>query len=370
MARLNKSAQLNLSDTNIAGLGTELEKQVRLNAARTEEAWKGVGQTPGTKIWRIEKFHIAAWPESSYGSFYSGDSYIVLHTYKKPDTPALFHNVHFWLGLQTTQDEAGTAAYKTVELDDFLHGTPVQFREVQGSETPLFCSYFKHVHVMEGGVESGFNHVKPTEYVPRLLQIKGNKNNISIHEVPRTFKSMNSGDIFIADAGLKIYQWNGSSANGHEKSRAMEFARALAGERKTAKVEVFDEGDHDAEPFWTTIGGKGPISSAQDSTTDSAVSREDRKLFRVSDSTGPLRTTLVSTAVIKMDMFKPDDIFIFDAVSQIFTWIGTKASKEEKRMGLQIALEYLASTGRSLTLPISRVVEGGEGQTFKSMLDQ
>ncbi|KAH9250290.1 hypothetical protein BASA83_007865 [Batrachochytrium salamandrivorans] len=362
--------KLDLSQTNIAGLGTELEKQVRLNAAKTETAWKDVGQTPGTVIWRIEKFHIVAWPKSDYGRFYSGDSYIVLHTFKKPDAPTLYHNVHFWLGLQTSQDEAGTAAYKTVELDDFLHGSPVQYREVQGCETPTFLSYFKHLHVMEGGVDSGFNHVKPEEHVNRLLQIKGNNNKIAAREVPCSFKSMNSGDVFIADAGLKIYQWNGSSSNGQEKMRAMEFTRALASERKTAKVEVYDDGDRDAAPFWTAIGGEGPVASAESSSRDSEVTKGDRKLLRVSDSTGPIRTTLITTKVIKREMFESPDVFIFDAVSEIFVWVGTQASKEEKAKGLQIAMEYLVSSGHPVTRPISRIIEGGESETFMAMLDK
>jgi len=39
-----KQQKIDIADTNIALLGSELEKKVRLAAAETEEAWKNAGK--------------------------------------------------------------------------------------------------------------------------------------------------------------------------------------------------------------------------------------------------------------------------------------------------------------------------------------
>lgn len=200
-----KQKEYNLADSNIANLGSDLDKKVRVAAAQTEKAWTDAGKTVGLQIWRIEKFNVKSVPKDTYGTFYTGDSYIVLNTYKEKNANKIKWDVHFWLGKFTTQDEAGTAAYKTVELDDLLGGEPVQHREVQGHESDLFLSYFKNeIKLLDGGVESGFKHVEPEKYRPRLLHLKGKKK-VRVTEVELSYKSLNSGDVFVLDAGLNLY---------------------------------------------------------------------------------------------------------------------------------------------------------------------
>jgi gelsolin len=101
--------------------GLQLEKHVREHAGESEPAWDNAGKTLGIQIWRVEQFQIKPVDYKADGALalFDGDSYIVLNTYKRsPDSDVLSYDLHFWLGEETTQDEAGTAAYKTVELDD------------------------------------------------------------------------------------------------------------------------------------------------------------------------------------------------------------------------------------------------------------
>jgi len=369
---MQKQKQYNIADSNIANLGSDLEKKVREAAAKTEAAWTNAGKKVGLQIWRIEKFQVKSWPQEQYGSFYDGDSYIVLNTYNKPGSTALAWDVHFWLGTYTTQDEAGTAAYKTVELDDLLGGAPIQHREVQGHESDLFLKYFKNeIKLLSGGVETGFKHVKPEEYKPRLLHLKGKKK-VRITEVPLQRDSLNSGDVFILDAGLKIFQWNGKKAGPQEKQKGAQLSRAIVDERKgKPKITVLEEGDKDAE-FWKMLGGEGAIKSAEeggdDLETDKSVTGS-KSLFQLSDASGKMEFKQVATgSQCKRSLLDSNDVFILDTGAEVFAWIGKGASKEEKTKALSFAQDYLTKYNRPAFTPIARILEGGENEVFEACL--
>lgn len=177
-------------------------------------------------------------------------------TYKKdPNSDTLSYDLHFWLGDDTTLDEAGTAAYKTAELDDVLHGTPVQYREVMGHESTRFRSHFKRFVVLTGGVATGFHHVEqpPIDETPRLYRIHAEtapsagaspaKTPILVRQVDlKQPNPIESGDVYILDKGSEVWQLNTMGSVGREKFRAAEFSKSLADhpDRKgRCEVQVF-----------------------------------------------------------------------------------------------------------------------------------
>lgn len=356
-----KQKKFDIEDSNIALLGSDLDKKVKLEAAQTEEAWKEAGKELGIQIWRIEKFQVVAWPKEQYGKFYDGDSYIILRTYKKSEDAQKFSwDVHFWIGNESSQDEYGTAAYKTVELDDYLGGDPVQHREIQGYESPLFLTYFKQIEFLSGGMESGFRKVKATEYKPRLLHVKGKKN-VVVREVPIEIDSMNKGDVFILDTGMILYQLNGSQAGPMERNKGAQLCRAIDDERGgQPEVFVFEENDRDANSrkFWQFFGGRKPLPKAIPDTEQ----KHSKKLFKLSDETGELKFEEVSP--IKLSTLDTNDAFILDAGFEVFVWIGKGASKAERQKGLGFATDYLYKNNRPKQLPISRIMEGAENEVF------
>jgi gelsolin len=365
---MHKDKKIDIAETNLALFGTPLEKEIKLRAAQGEPAWKEAGKVPGIQIWRVEKFEIKPWPKEKYGYFYDGDSYIVLHTYLKDDKK--LYNVHFWLGQYTSQDEAGTAAYKTVELDDYLGDLPVQYREVQGSESEHFIHLFPKIVIQHGGIDSGFKHVEAEKYRHRLLHVKGTIKNTVVREVPLSTSSLNSGDVFLLDKGLKIIQWQGKGSSGGEKAKAGQIAQAIDDERggKPEKIVLFEDDEHKAsdkekqewQEFWNALGGKGAIKSADDQ--DKHVKAE-KKCVKVSDSTGKLEFTEVP---YKKSSLKEDDVFVVFTGNAIYTWVGKAANENERKSGVVFATNYLHQLPPDVprTIPIIRILSGAENDEF------
>jgi len=347
--------------------GVETEKEMKAAAAQGEPAWKNAGKEPGIQIWRIEKFKVVEWPRDQYGNFFDGDSYIVLHTYGHPQS--LRYNVHFWLGEFTTQDEAGTAAYKTVELDDYLGGRPVQYREVQGSESQSFMDLFDQIMIQSGGIETGFRHVEPEKYRHRLLHIKGTMKNLVVKEVPLSCKSLNSGDVFILDEGTELYQFVGKSASVAEKAKAKKIMGALDQERKAQlKAYVLEEeedgkGQKDVwAHFWKALGGKSAIQD-HDPASDTKVAAL-REMVKISDASGQLQFTPVPFA---RSSLIEDDAFVISTGPIVFVWIGKGANPNEKKSAFAFAQKYLNQHPTLVkSTPIVRLLSGSENEEFNS----
>ncbi|XP_059151107.1 gelsolin-like protein 2 [Physella acuta] len=362
MTGLVKAKKYDWTDSNMALFGSDTEKQVKKESAQTEPAWQGAGSAPGLKIWRIEQFEVKDWPTSKYGQFYNGDSYIVLNTYKDKESDNLLHDVHFWIGKNSTQDEYGTAAYKTVELDTYLDDVPIQHRECQGHESSLFKSYFPNgITTMEGGAESGFSHVAPEEYEARLFKFVKEQRNVVVRQIPRCPALVVPGDVYILDLGLKIYQYNGEESSPMERSKAMQYVGTIKSERGEATSQVLEGATTStAHEFWTKLD-----QSADEDIDDDDDGIEDKKLLRVNTDTA--QSELVKDGDFALNDLKSDDVFICDSGETVFVWVGANASGAEKRNGLPYAHNYLRGSGRPWR-SITVVREGQRCPQFDSAL--
>lgn len=368
MSGLVKAKKYDWKDSNLALFGSDTEKEVKKSSAESEPAWKPAGKQPGVQIWRVVKFKIEAWPVESYGQFYSGDSYIILNTYKEKDSEELNYDVHFWIGQHSTQDEYGTAAYKTVELDTLLDDKPIQHREVQGHESQIFKSYFKNMTYLKGGADTGFRHVKPEEYVPRVLRVTKTGRKIQAKEVKiRSVDDVTSDDVFILDKGLEIFLWKGSSCSKDETFKATQMVQAMRSERggkpQTETVEEVFEGKTVFERFLKEQ------DDDDDDDDDSAYEDEDNKpeLFRLTDSDGSIDFEVTCDEHITKSDFKEEDVFILDTKKDVFVWVGRRASANEKKNAMTYAHNYLMKTSHPL-IPVTCLKSGKENKEFISAL--
>jgi len=362
-----------------------LDHKIKKAAAENETQWENIGERVELRVWRIEKFCVVPWPKSKWGSFHVGDSYIVLNTYQPdPDNDKLAYDIHFWIGQSSTQDEYGTAAYKTVECDEILDGAAIQHREIQGKESAKFREYFGgNLKYLEGGVESGFNHVEEEEFEVCIYQIKGTRGMIEIKEVALSRDQMNEGDVFLLDTGEIIFQWNGKDASIMEKSVASEHVmkmKASDAGRGDAKHIVLDQGINDASDeqpdFWKHLPEfksrmlifkkKLNIRSASQGGLDSDVEGFKTKLYRLSENySGKLKLKKVADGQKKGGKYKiarqdleEDDAFIIDTGLQLFIYIGNEASAKEKRKAFHYGNTYCSKYERPALLPVTVVRQG------------
>ncbi|XP_022135032.1 villin-4-like isoform X2 [Momordica charantia] len=334
-----------------------------------DQAFQGAGQKAGLEVWRIENFRPVLVPKSSHGKFFTGDSYVVLKT-SSLKSGALRHDIHYWLGKDTTQDEAGVAAIKTVELDAALGGRAVQYREVQGHETEKFLSYFKPCIIpQEGGASSGFKHVEADEHQIRLYVCKG-KRVVHVKEVAFARSSLNHDDIFILDTKSKIFQFNGSNSSIQERAKALEVVQYIKDTYHDGKCEIatIEDGklmaDVETGEFWGLFGGFAPLPRKVASDGDKTVDSHPTKLLCVVKG----NTEPVEADSLTRELLETNKCYIIDCGTEVFIWMGRATSLDERKSASRAAEELVSGPDRPQS-HIMRVIEGFEPIIFRAKFD-
>lgn len=264
------------------------------------------------------------------------------------------HDIHFWLGNETTQDESGSAAILSVHLDDYLGGSSSQHREVQEHESPLFLSYFKKgkppvcatntylnlhwlgIRYLDGGVDSGFNKViTNAEDCKRLFHVKG-KRNIRVRQVELKVQSMNQNDYFILDSGRKIFVYPPKKANIFQRTKANEIAKQIRDQdhHGRATVHILDDpiSFEDRTEFLSILGcSKSAIAKIPEvaEEDDEVIEMKDNATITLYNATkkpgyivGLVSGLLkISTKPLNQDMLKSDVSLIFCDWFHIFNSI-------------------------------------------------
>ncbi|KAI4809896.1 hypothetical protein KUCAC02_018752 [Chaenocephalus aceratus] len=347
----------------------------------SHKEFSAAGKQPGLQVWRIENLDLKPVPKALHGSFFTGDAYLLLFTTSAPS-----YNIHMCLNscvskeispsmlglfLQSqnrdrddcSQDESGAVAIFSTQLDDFLGGGPVQFRELQNCESNTFLGYFRSgIKYQRGGVASGFQHVVTNDSnVKRLLHIKGRRA-IRATEV-------DMGTAFIVDLGKDVYQWCGSECNRFERLKAAEVSLGIRDNERNgrAKVHMVEEGEEPAAII-EALGAQNRHSSSSMTMKRWTPPTEEGSLFMVSDATGSVKVTAVApSSPFKQAMLSPEECYILDngVDKNIFVWKGPKANMTERKAAMATGQQFIKDKGYSNKTQIQVLPAGAETTMFK-----
>jgi len=349
------------------------------------------GNMTGFHVWRIENMMVVPIPSEAWGKFYSGDAYIILSSAPHGNSggmsvkPGLHngrveHHIHFWLGEEASTDEAAIAAYKSVELDEHLGGSPIQHREVQGQESARFNGYFKKgLRYLSGGVKTGLSHYVEDKS-PKLFHVKGKRKPIVRQKNSIAWSEMNRGDSYVIDVPeyRKVLIWFGKNSNRFEKLQAAKFADNLKLEHGFSDIETvtINDGEEEANSedgqifsSLLPLSGKGQLKEATaNPDQESGVARSKLKLYKCSDDSGKLILTEIKDGpLLQSDLQSNDSYLIDNGNFGIWVWIGKKASVGERREAMRNGQGFIKAKKYKPETPVTRVIDGGEPAEFKTL---
>lgn len=133
--------------------------------------------------------------------------------------------------------------------------------------------------------------------------------------------------------------------------------------------EASSEGE--VEEFFTKLGS-GSAADVPDETAggddEQFESSQERvvTLYRVSDASGRVEVTKISSKPFQQSALDTNDCFILDTTdSNIYVWVGKKCNNRERSEAMNKAQAFLVSEHYPSWTQVQRIVEGAEPSIFQ-----
>ncbi|CAI9718398.1 advillin-like isoform X2 [Octopus vulgaris] len=319
-------------------------------------------------MWRVEGYNLLLWQKK--GKFHKGDSYLIVKL--RADCGHTSRYIHFWLGSETTQDEAGLAALKAVELDDYFGGQAVQFREVENYESKIFLSYFSTITYESGGYLFDLYSIKQ-HYEEKLWHVKG-KRNLKLNQLPMGWCNVNNNDVYILDIKECMFIWIGKRANVYEKIKAAQITQYLNTQR-VSKVQVIivndgEEGKLKKDEFqlfnrYLPLAMKN-LGKHEQISDDSENENFEKalRLYICCDEDGVLKVTELKNGPLSYSDLQSKDMYIIVSEDHVWIWVGRLVPKTARREAMNNAVGFSKKKNADLCQVI-RVIENEETEDFK-----
>ncbi|XP_046549598.1 protein flightless-1 homolog isoform X1 [Haliotis rubra] len=329
---------------------------------------EAVGQIPGLTSWEIENFLPNIVEEALVGKFYEADCYIVLKTFID-DTNSLGWQIWYWIGEKATLDKKACAAIHAVNLRNLLGANCRTIRVEMNDEDDDFFDLFENgIAYIEGGrTASGFFTVEDTEYETKLYKATGTQS-VHMERCPVNVSSLDCRHVFLLDSGLKLFVWVGKTSKGVTKTKTRLISEKINKNERKNKAEIFvlPQGQETAE-FWKLVGGPPPSLVVKESVL-SGIGMIAPRLYRVELGKGYLNLPQVEIPKAKLVQRLLDTkcVYILDCNSDVFVWIGKKSTRLIRAAALKLSQELYSMMERPKYASVSRCLEGGEQQIFKT----
>ena len=250
---------------------------------------------------------------------------------------------------------------KIIYLDDDIENK--SFWELLGGQFPGLESIPPNDKF---GDNNGGNNQSPRGQSPRdgeieyrLLRIKG-KTSTTVKEMPLSIGSLNQRNVFVLDAGPKIYVFYGPMSQVTDRKKAADVARGINElERRSFATLIFMDDHMDDPDFWRILGGTytDPRNLPDDEGMLSA--KAVSLLYVVNTNGGEDDLEFVASYPFKRDKLTSDKVyFLHTASNNCYLWIGKQASRDAKLKATAATNEYIKFHSLPPKTIIERVSDG------------